>query len=329
MQLLARGLALVTPSSVPLDLTQQALPADRNPALVYLAALAQGSRRTMRQALDVIASMIAPATNADTFPWHRLAYQHAAAVRSRLAEVYAPATANKMLAALKGVLKHSFNLGLMPAEEYARACAVGSIKGTRVPPGRCLGSGELRALFDVCAADTPGGARNVGLLAVLYGCGLRRSEAVGLDLDDFDPAASSLTVRRAKGGKQRVVYATHGGRLALDAWLRFRGDVSGPLFLPVTQAGVVAVRRLSDQAVYDLVRRLARRAGVATFGPHDLRRSHISDAMDAGADISALAALVGHSQVSTTARYDRRGERARRRAAETVHVPFAPAGEPR
>jgi integrase len=171
-----------------------------------------------------------------------------------------------------------------------------------------------------------GGARNVGLLAVLYGCGLRRSEAVGLDLSDFDAPTGALTVGRAKGNKQRIVYLTNGARLALDAWLRFRGEISGPLFFPVTQAGVVTARRMSDQAVFDLVRRLARRAGVAKFGPHDLRRSHISDALDAGADISALAVLCGHSQVTTTSRYDRRGERARRRAAETIHVPFTPKG---
>ena len=92
--------------------------------------------------------------------------------------------------------------------------------------------------------------------------------------------------------------------------------------MPVSQTGIIATRGMSDQAVLGLVRRLARRAKIPMFSPHDLRRTFIGDMLDAGADIASVAALAGHSQVTTTTRYDRRGERARRRAAETIHVPF-------
>jgi hypothetical protein len=80
--------------------------ADRHPALVYLASLGPGTRRTMRQSLDVVAATLTGG-RADhlTLPWHRLRYQHTAAVRAALAERYKPGTANKVLAAVRGTLE--------------------------------------------------------------------------------------------------------------------------------------------------------------------------------------------------------------------------------
>jgi hypothetical protein len=86
-------------------------PADRHPVAVYLASLAPGSRRTMRQALDVIAGLLSTGTTAMNLRWHQIGYQHAAAVRARLSVSYAPTTANKMLAAMKGVIRQAFALG--------------------------------------------------------------------------------------------------------------------------------------------------------------------------------------------------------------------------
>src|SRR5207244_2048388 len=103
-----RGLVVRTPA-----------PADQQPAMVYLARLSHGSRRTMSASLHLIAGLLT-SNRCDrlTLQWGALRYQHTAALRTLLAELYAPATANKMLAALRGVLQEAWRLGQMGAEEY-------------------------------------------------------------------------------------------------------------------------------------------------------------------------------------------------------------------
>ena len=306
-------------------------PADRSPALVYLASLGSGSRRAMRGALEAIVGLLGDGQHdAVSLPWHLLRHEHTAAVRAILSERYAPATARRMVAALKGSLRAAWRLGLMDAETYRRAIDVEPVRGSRLPRGRALDTGELAALFRVCAADpTPAGARDAGLLSVLYGAGLRRSEAVTLDLGNVDPDRGVVTVRSGKGRKDRVTYLPAGGVAAVRSWLQVRGEAERPLFLSVNKGGRLVWRRLTDAAVRVVVVKRACQAGVTAFSPHDLRRSFVSHLLDAGADVSAVQGLAGHASVSTTARYDRRGERAKQKASSLLHVPFAGRLTPR
>lgn len=301
--------------------------ADENPALVYLARLGPGSRRTMRGSLDRIADIVSGGTmDHSTLPWHMLRYQHTNAIRTRLAERYAPGTANKMLAALRGTLKEAWRLGAMDAEAYHRAADVSTVRGERLPAGRALTTGEVRALFDACGRDgSPSGARDAALLAVLFGCGLRRAEAVGLDVADYTPDTGEVVVRAGKGNKDRLVWASRGARAALDAWLEVRGTEPGPLFWPIRKGGRMEARRMTTHALYLALKRRAKASGVPPFTPHDLRRTFISNLLDAGADISTVQQLAGHASVTTTQRYDRRGEKAKAEAVELLHVPFAGA----
>jgi len=306
------------------ELTTTTTPRDRHPAAVYLARLSPGSRRTMKQALDVVAGILTGGRcNAEALAWARLRYQHTAAVRSLLAERYSPAMANKALSALRGVLKECWRLGQTPADDYRKAADLEAVKGTTLPRGRALAAGELRALFSACAEDpTPAGARDAALLCVLYGAGLRRSEAVALDLADYNQETGELIVKQGKGRKDRIGYATNGSKEAIEAWVRVRGSAPGPLFYPVNKGGNLQARRLTDQAVLYVLEKRAAQARITHCSPHDMRRSFISDLLDAGADISTVQHLAGHSTVQTTARYDRRGEVAKRKAAELLHVPY-------
>ena len=298
-----------------------ALSPEHNPVVVYLARLAPGSRRAMRQALGLLASL-AGVAEAERFPWHLLRYPHTQAMRARVAARYAPASANKMLCALRGVLGECFRLGLMSAEDRLRAADVASVRGTRLPRGRALTAGELRALFQACDVTTARGARDAALLGLLYGAGLRRAEAVSIALGDLELVTGTLRVM-GKGDKQRVVPLGPSVCGALERWLRVRGSEPGRLFTPVRKGDGVALRAMSGQAVLMILRRLAARCGVARFSPHDARRTFISDLLDAGADLSTVQQLAGHAQVNTTARYDRRGEHAKRRAVGLLHVPMS------
>jgi len=139
----------------------------------------------MSEALNTIAGILNTGC-AETCPWPAIRYQHTAAIRAALMERYKPSTANKMLAALRGVLKESWRLGYMTAEDYHRATDVHTIKAQTLPRGRALASGEIAALMGVCGRDaSPAGIRDAAPIAILYGAGLRRSESVGLDLSDY------------------------------------------------------------------------------------------------------------------------------------------------
>jgi integrase len=111
-------------------------------------------------------------------PWSWLRFQHTQAVRSVLTERYAHSTANRILSALRGVLKAAWKLGQMSAEDYQKAASVESVGGETVPAGRALSAGELVALLDSCEAR-PLGVRDAAIISLLYGCGLRRAALLG------------------------------------------------------------------------------------------------------------------------------------------------------
>jgi integrase len=117
-----------------------------------------------------------------------------------------------------------------------------------------------------------------------------------------------------------------GGQMALEDWLMIRGDAPGALFLRVHQNGRIAPfaqgQYLTAQAVYNMLARRGRQAGLAAFSPHDFRRTVIGDLLDAGVDIATVARMMGHADIKTTKRYDRRPEQVRQAAAGKIHLPY-------
>lgn len=273
------------------------------PALAYLARMAPGSRPTQTTALRRIAGRL----GADwrTLRWQELDRVTTSAIRAWAAESFAPATTNRMLAALRGVLKECWRAGLMSTDSYQRAVDLPSVKQQRLPAGRSVGRQEMIGLFDALL-DVENGRRNRAILAVLVGCGLRRAELVALDCSDLDPGSGELTVRGGKGAKDRTVWL---GPSALSPVLDWTRGRSGPMF------GV------STATVYSIVREAAERAGLPRTTPHDLRRTFVTNLLDQGVDIATVQQMAGHADIQTTSRYDRRGEKAKQAAAALLEIP--------
>lgn len=275
----------------------------------------------MRQALNTIAEMLIGQPDALMCNWSALRFQHTTAIRAHLIDRYQPATVNKMLSALRGVLKAAWLLGLMHAEDYHKATTINSVKNQSLPAGRELGSEEIQALLATCYADDkPAGTRDAALIALLYTTGLRRSEIVQLNLSDYNRQQHYLIVK-GKGRKHRLAWLNDDMIAVLDEWLALRGEWAGPLFCPINKAQKIVRRRLSAQAVYYILTRRSEQIALEASSPHDLRRTFVSNLLDAGADLAVVSQMAGHTHVQTTLRYDRRPETAKQRAANLLPIP--------
>jgi site-specific recombinase XerD len=315
-------------------------PIDQNAAAIYLASLpAETGRRTQAQALRAIARALG--ADLDRLNWGALRYQHTAAIRARIAQAYSPATANKMLSALRQTLKQAWLLGQMTAEEYSRAIQLEPVTGETLPTGRELSMSEILALMTTCQKDTNqnAGTRDAAIIGLMYAAGLRRDEVVKLSVENYDPETGKLLLT-GKRNKQRTVYITNGAADALNDWLTVRGTRPGSIFVEVNKGGKVLIEResmivkpfrkirgveipnkkagmtiyrggaLTSQAIYNMLSKRAQEADIQNFSPQDVRRTFISHLLDAGADIATVSKMAGHASIQTTARYDHRPEEA-------------------
>lgn len=311
-----------SPDAETLPALAEPLPRDRHPVAVYLASLAKGSRRTMSGALHHAAELLSGGrADAESLDWSAVRYQHVAALRTLLAEQGAkPATVNKKLAAVRGVLRECWRLGLVTGEDFARVGDVKGVRATTLPAGRALSAEEVARMKEACDPSTVVGRRDRAALALMARAGLRRAELVGLDVEDFrDGLTSGTLVVRGKGSKERLVPLTNGVLDAVRDWIEVRGAEPGALLPPVRRGGSIAWGgRLTTSAVWKRLRDIARGAGIGDVSPHDLRRTACTALLDAGVDLGTAGKILGHASVETTKRYDRRDERAMVRAAALV-----------
>jgi integrase/recombinase XerD len=227
----------------------------------------------------------------------------------------APSTIARRLAAVRAYLRHLMLMG-MRADNPAAAIA-GPRRPRTVP--RTLSPAEAERLVDAASGSTPRAMRDRALVELLYGAGLRVSEAVGLVKASVDLEGRIVRVL-GKGGKERLVPL---GRPAAEALRRYMA-LGRPhldrrhrpdLFLNARGGA------LTRAGAFLVLRKIADRAGLepGRVHPHLLRHSFATHLLEGGADLRSVQEMLGHADVATTERYTHVSDRHRREAYFRAH----------
>jgi integrase/recombinase XerD len=252
-------------------------------------------------------------------------------LRSLEAAGEAPATRGRRLAAVSAFYKWLISEGYT---ERANPAAIDAKRKPKPPHSSKTASltrDQARALLAAADADTgPQALRTAAIVAVLLLCGLRVSELVGADVDELGQDRGHRVLRfKAKGDGQHVVALPAPALERLDVYLAGRQDLAGDR-LPVLLGGAGARTRrplfvtesggrLDRGAVWRLLRRLAKAAGIAVvMSPHVLRHTYATLARDAGVPLDDVQDGLGHADPRTTRRYDRGGVRLDRSPGYTL-----------
>jgi integrase/recombinase XerD len=211
----------------------------------------------------------------------------------------APATVQRKIACLRSFYRHLRRTGALTNDPTAHLRAP---KQSRKLP-QVLSRDEVAELLRQPRGTEPAALRDRALLETMYACGLRASEAIGLEVGDVDLEAGILRAR-GKGSKERLVPIGSAAARALGAYLqRGRGRLVGDRWesrLFVNQRG----GGLTRQGLYKIVQRHATSAGLASkMSPHTLRHSFATHLLAGGCDLRSLQEMLGHADIATTQLY--------------------------
>ncbi|SDJ27865.1 Site-specific recombinase XerD [Ferrimonas sediminum] len=300
-----------------------------SPALVYLQELGSDlSRQKMISYLNVIARLL----NLDHYrqiDWAVIGkpqvlylldqLRRGALMRRPSDQGRSPNTVNLYLALIKGVARRAYEMGLYEHRHYSQIQSIRRLRGSRVSKGREVSKAEIQSLLTQCRQDSgPKGCRDFALLSLLFGTGVRRAELVGIDLAHLDRDQATVRVI-GKGNKERLLYLNPSTLTALIEYIdTLRGDADGPLFQPITKLGDLISRRMTPQAVKVIIDARNRQARVASFSPHDGRRTFATQLLGKGVDLHTVQRLMGHASIDTTRQYDMRGEEVMRQAVSLL-----------
>jgi integrase/recombinase XerD len=210
-----------------------------------------------------------------------------------------PATIHRKAACLRSFYRHLRREGLVDGDPTASLTA--PRRGRKLP--QVLTRGEVDRLLSRPSGTEPTDLRDRALLELMYACGLRASEAIGLDVADVDVEEGVLRAR-GKGAKERVVPVGRAAREATRRYLeRGRPALVGSRLEPrlfVNFRGTALTR----QGLYKIVRRHARSAGLEDrMSPHTLRHTFATHLLAGGCDLRSVQEMLGHADVATTQIY--------------------------
>jgi len=273
-----------------------------SPADLYISRRSTpASQATARSALNAAARCLGHGGLYD-FDW-ALSFADASLIRAGINSLE-PGWAKAVWSAVRQTVVTARSLRLIDADTSADILAIPGPRGGGGGLGRTPTDDEVSDLLDVARNDqTLRGQRDLAVLAVLAGCGLRRSEAASVDVAEWCPSSGRLTVTSGKGRRYREVPAPFWAADAIDAWLAYVDG--GNLLRAVDRWGRVGAP-ISGHAVNEIVTRLADGAGMAPLTAHGLRPYAVTSVIRAG-DVGLAQRFAGHSDPSVTLRsYDAR-----------------------
>ena len=238
----------------------------------------------------------------------RLAFNRIVVVRYRLyleARHLAANTINQQLAAVRRLAHEAADSGLLSPELAAGISRVKGVKQLGFRSGNWLTVEQSSEVLKHACGESIRAKRDYAMLAMLFGCGFRRSELVALELDDIQMRQQHWAVVDliGKGGHIRTVPVPNWVKLALDQWTHAAQVTEGKIFRRVARKGKVWGKGLSQNVVWYVVRTCCEKAGLQHIAPHDLRRTCAKLCHDRGGELEQIQFLLGHASVQTTERY--------------------------
>ncbi len=259
-----------------------------------------GSRRVYEYAIDQFVA------------WYcsepRLAFNRIVVVRYRMfleSRGLAANTINQQLAAVRRLAHEAADSGLLSPELAAGISRVKGVKQLGFRSGNWLSADQSSEVLNHACGDSMRAKRDYAMLAMLFGCGFRRSELVGLDLDEIQMRQGHWAVVDliGKGGHIRTVPIPAWVKAALDQWTRAAGVTQGRIFRAVARTGKVWGKGISQNVVWYVVKTCCERVGLERIAPHDLRRTCAKLCHTSGGELEQIQFLLGHASVQTTERY--------------------------
>ena len=238
----------------------------------------------------------------------RLAFNRIVVVRYRIhleSRGLAASTINQQLAAVRRLAHEAADSGLLSPELAAGISRVKGVKQLGQRSGNWLSQDQCSEILTRAGGDSLRAKRDYAMLAMLLGCGLRRSEVVDLDLNDIQIRQSHWAIvdLKGKGGHIRTVPIPHWAKRAVDVWTSSAAITQRKVFRAISKMGRVWGEGISQNVVWCVVRSCCLRVGLDRIAPHDLRRTCAKLCHSNGGELEQIQFLLGHSSVQTTERY--------------------------
>jgi integrase len=212
---------------------------------------------------------------------------------------------NVRITAVRKLAVEAADNGLLAPELANGITRVKGVASKGVRLGNWLTVRQAQTLLNSPDATTPKGIRDRAILAVLLGCGLRRSEVAAITVGHIQQRDGRWCIVDLVGkhGRVRTVPMPTWVKVAVDAWTSAANVGDGHVFRTVTRGGRVQASALSEKVVWQLLQGYAAAAGVPGIAPHDLRRTCAKLCRAAGGELEQIQLLLGHASVQTTERY--------------------------